>query len=328
MSLSQLLQPLDNERRVLFNVPVQPVQGRRFQPTGFPDLGAATYLAPMEADESRPCLLVESAQSMANRLERTIWDEGTNQLKDAAKGLSYVEVTDGSGHLTSSIEEAHRLNSVYVEKSNDGAFHKTLEGEMAYDEKKPVNRKKFVETVFKYDANGLLHGCFLESIGGRLRVARALSSFIEAEDYEVAASGGVKNDHVQPGKEEGKGAKEGHGNVPFSRQEYAARQITAYFSLDLAQIRGYGLDEAAAQLLIVLGLYKIRALLGGDLRLRTACDFEMTNESVVAKKPKDFVLPSLKELENVLEDVIAACSRKKLFAGDKGVTTVTYKPSK
>ena len=328
MSLSQLLQPLSNERRVLFNVAVQPVQGHRFQPTGFPDLGAATYQAPIQDDESRPCLLVESAQSMANRLELTIWDTGSNQLKDAAKGLSYVEVIDGSEHLTSSIEEAHRLNSVYIEKADSGTFHKTLAGDMAYDEKKPVNRKKFVEGVFKYDANGLLHGCFLESIGGRLRVARALSSFIEAEDYEVAASGGVKNDHVQPGKEEGKGAAEGHGNVPFSRQEYTARQITAYFSLDLAQIRGYGLDDAATQLLIVLGLYKIRALLDGDLRLRTACDFEVKSAAVKATKPKDFTLPSLKELEDELENAVAACARKKLFAGDKGVTTVTYKPTK
>lgn len=328
MSLQQLLQPLASERRVLFNVPVQPVQGHRFQPTGFPDLGAATYNAPIGDDESRPCLLVESAQSMANRLELTIWDTGRNALTDAAKGLSYVEVTDGSAHLTSTIEEAHRLNSVYVEKSNNGAFHKAVAAEMDYDEKKPVNRRKFVETVFKYDANGLLHGCFLESIGGRLRVARALSSFIEAEDYEVAASGGVKNDHVQPGKEEGKGAAEGHGNVPFSRQEYTARSITAYFSLDLAQIRGFGLAESATQLLIVLGLYKIRALLDGDLRLRTACDLEVKDAAVTATKPRGFALPSLDELRTGLSEAIAACGKQDLFAGENGVTAVVYKPGK
>ena len=327
MSLDQILKPLADARRVLLNVPVQPIQGHRFQPTGFPDLGAAIYQAPIKEDESLPCLLVESAQSMANRLEATIWDTGANDLTDAAKGVSYVKVLDDKKeYLTSSIQEAHRLNSVYIEDADAGKFHKDLTAEMAYDEKKPVNRRKFVEAVFKYDANALLHGLFLESIGGRLRIARALSSFVEAEDYEVAASGGVKNDHVQPGKEEGKGAAEGHGNIPYAREEYTARSITAYFSLDLAQIRGYGLDPAAEQLLIVLGLYKIRSLLDGDLRLRTACDFEVTSDEIKAKRPANYTLPSLVELAGVLKDCIAACTSKQLFAGESGVTTVTYKP--
>ncbi len=329
MSLDQVLKPLADARRVLLNVPVQPVQGHRFQPTGFPDLGAATYQVPIKEDESRPCLLVESAQSMANRLELTVWDTGTNELKDAAKGLSYVKVlNDRKEYLTSSIQEAHRLNSVYIENADAGKFHDTLEIEMASNKTKPVNRRKFVEAVFKFDVNALLHGVFLESIDGRLRIARALSSFVEAEDYEVAASGGVKNDHVQPGKEEGKGAAEGHGNVPFAREEYTARSITAYFSLDLAQIRGYGLDPAAEQLLIVLGLYKIRSLLDGDLRLRTACDLEVTEDEIKAKRPTNYTLPSLEELAGVLEDCIVACSRKELFAGENGVTTVTYKSGK
>src|SRR5690606_2266767 len=66
------LKPLADVRRLLFEVPLQPMQGKRFQPTGFPDLGAATYQAGGTA-----CLLVESAQSMANRLEETIWNAGT-----------------------------------------------------------------------------------------------------------------------------------------------------------------------------------------------------------------------------------------------------------
>ena len=53
--------------RVLLEADLVPMQGQRFQPTGFADLGAAVYTLP---DGTR-MLLVESAQSMANRLEQT-----------------------------------------------------------------------------------------------------------------------------------------------------------------------------------------------------------------------------------------------------------------
>ena len=37
------LAPLANAPRLLFTVPLAPLQGQRFQPTGFPGLGAATF---------------------------------------------------------------------------------------------------------------------------------------------------------------------------------------------------------------------------------------------------------------------------------------------
>lgn len=323
------LSKLQDEKRLLLTVPLRPIQGNSFQPTGFPDLGAATFNAPMLEGDAAACLLVESPQSMANRMELTIWDSGKNKLKDFAKGLSYVRVvTEESEHLTSSIEEAHRLNSVYIENGNDKKFHQQLAKEMEYSEKNPINRKKFVETVFTYDVNSLLHGVFLESIGGRLRIARALSAFIEAEEVEVVASGGVKNDHVQPGTEKGseRTAAEGFGNVPYPREEYAAKKINAYFNLDISQIRGYGLDADAEELLILLGLYKIRALLDDDLRLRTRCDFVVDSDSITAERPTWFELPKLSELESKLKGEKGAISKcKSKFAGKDGVTEVTYK---
>lgn len=320
------LSKLRDEKRLLLTVPLRPVQGNRFQPTGFPDLGAATFNAPMLEGGSAACLLVESPQSMANRMELTIWDAGQNSLKDFARGLSYVRVvTEKGSHLTSSIEEGHRLNSVYIENANEKKFHKQLKDEIEYSEKNPINRRKFVDTVFKYDVNSLLHGVFLESIGGRLRIARALSAFIEAEEVEVVASGGVKNDHVQPGTEKGseRTAAEGFGNVPYPREEYAAKKINAYFSLDISQIRGYGMNVDAEQLLTLLGLYKIRALLDEDLRLRTACDFAVTSDSITADRPRSFQLPECSELKNDLKEAISKC--KSMFAGDDGVTEVSYK---
>ena len=62
---------LKDKPRVLIEAALKPVAGTRIQPTGFPDLGPATYDDP----DGTPTLLVESAQSMANRLEAVCWDE-------------------------------------------------------------------------------------------------------------------------------------------------------------------------------------------------------------------------------------------------------------
>ena len=76
----------------------------------------------------------------------------------------------------------------------------------------------------------------------------------------VAASGGVKNDHVNPSGD----TKSGFGNVPFSRDEFVAERIDCHINLDLAQIRGYGLETKAQELLILLALHRVRRLLDGD----------------------------------------------------------------
>jgi CRISPR-associated protein Csb1 len=292
---------INNAHRILFNIPLRPVQGERFQPTGFPSLGAATYQT-----RTGRSLLVESAQSLANRLEAVIWDTASQAPVAAASGLSYIRVERKGGFLTSSILESHRINSPYLlEGKKDRTFFNELKAALGGLEEGPINRRLLAETLFKYDANALIHGVFLakkELAGGRLRIARALSAFIEAEGIEIAASGGVKNDHVNPQGD----TKTGFGNVPFSRDEYTAQTITLYVNLDLDQIRGYGLDEKATRLLVVLALYKVRALLSGALRLRTACDLEPTISEITALRPAGFALPSLHELEAELRTTIAA----------------------
>lgn len=309
------LTPLKNARRLLFSVRLKPIQGTRFQPTGFPDLGAAVYQA-----GDNTYLLVESAQSMANRLEAVCWDDAANDLCPPLKGLSYVRVEQDGEYLTSSIMEAHRINSPYILESKDRTFFETLKADVARLAEGPIDRHALATALLRYDVNSLLHGVFLakgDLAGGRLRLSRALSAFIEAEGVQVAASGGVKNDHVNPAGDTSKG----FGNVPFHREEYTAEKITAYFNLDLAQIRGYGLGEDVERMLIILALYKIRALLDGDLRLRTACDLTLADPAapIVADSPAGFALPSLQALETELPQAIAACRDRMV-----GVTTVVY----
>lgn len=307
---------LPNGPRLLVQAPLSPLQGTRFQPTGFPDVGAGVYTMP----DGREQLLVESAQSVANRLEATCWDEATNELVAPLKGLPYVRVNDGDGNLlTTSVQEAHRLNSVYIERSS--FFDDLLKPAIDFDEKKATDRGKLVAALARYDVNCLVHGVFLESIAGALRVPRALSGFIEADEVQRVNTGGVKNDRVQASKDEDNNqtAKEGFGNVPFHRTEFAAKAITAYFNLDLEQIRGYRLGAEMSSLLFALSLFKIQRFLETGLRLRTACDLEAGPLEVRA--PKGYKLPSAAELVERLPGLIKAAKRH--FA-DPAVTTVVY----
>lgn len=295
------LSPLDNVHRLLFEIPLAPLQGHRFQPTGFPGLGAATFQT-----SAGTSLLVESAQSMANRLELTWWDDAHTDVKPDLEGISHVKVMRNGTFLTDSILEAHRINSPYLLENSDKSFFNTLREELAVLETGPVDRKKLSEVLFRYDIGALLHGVFLakkDLAGGRLRVARTLSAFIEADGVRVAPSGGVKNDHVNPSGV----TKDGFGNVPFARDEYTAERITLYVNLDLVQLRGYGLGQDALRLLVLLALYKLRVLLDSDLRLRTACDFAPVESRVAATSPEGFELPSLDVLVEELKPAIAAC---------------------
>lgn len=294
------LNALSNEPRLLLQAKLKPIAGTRFQPTGFPDLGPAQYKLP----DNTEMLLVESAQSMANRLETVCWD--TDDWVQPLQGLPCVVVTDKAGHvLTNSVLEAHRLNSPYILEGKDKSFLETLKKELALVELAPVNLRLLAKTLLKFDVNSLLHGIFLaksEIAGGRMRLPRALTAFIEAKNITVAASGGVKNDALNPSGDTGKG----FGNVPFHREEFCG-EMTAYFTLDLALIRGFGLGEAAEQLLVALAFFKIRRFLRDGLRLRTACDLELDGELLV-KRPGGFKLPSLDEVEKGLPGLIKSAS--------------------
>jgi CRISPR-associated protein Csb1 len=296
------LKQLDPTTRLLMAVELRPLQGDRFQPSGFPNLGAATYQT-----QTGPKLLVESAQSMANRLEATCWDSTRNRPIEVLDGISHVTVTRQTKFLTDTMLEAHRLNSPYLlENKQDPSFLERLKKDLGELEEGPVNRQLLARVLLKYDVGSLLHGVFLakkELAGGRLRIARALSAFIEATGVRVAAFGGVKNDHVNPSGV----TKEGFGNVPFARDEFTAERITLHVNLDLAQIRGYGLGKQAENLLVLLALHRIRKLLDGDLRLRTACDLEPVEQGIIATRPHGFVLPGREELDGAVRSFIAEC---------------------
>ena len=313
------LAALNDEPRLLMEAELEPIQGDRFQPTGFPNLGHARYESP---DGRGTMILVESAQSMANRLEAVCWDEAADDWVGPLRGLPIVKVVDKDDKpLTNSLLEAHRLSSPYILKGKDKRVFELLKERLAAMEVGRVDLRKLAKVLLEFDTNALLHGVFLaekDLAGGRLRLPRSLSAFIEAQNARVATSGGVKNDSVDP---KGDTAK-GFGNVPFSRDEWVAERIVVYFNLDLRQIRAFGLGEEADRLLIAVALFKIRRFLTSGLRLRTACDLDVTRLTVT--RPESFTLPSLADLEAELPGLIESAGARGLF-GESSVLTVKYR---
>lgn len=307
--------------RLLMECELKPLQGDRFQSTGFADLGPARYTRPGGTE----MLLVESAQSVANRLEAAIWDDAADDLIPELKGLPYILVKQSDRRLTNSILEAHRINSPYILEGADKSVFEKIKSDAAGLETGPVRLRDLAKLVFKYDPNAVLHGVFLaksDLAGGRLRLTRLISGFIEAQGVNEASSGGVKNDRVNPGKSDGKTAKEGFGNVPFHRSEFVAASVKAYFNLDLALLRGYGLPDEANRLLIALALFKIQKFLRTGLRLRTACDLEPADGGLKTRRPDTFTMPDEGALLDECKTLVGKC--KPHFASP-AVTTVEWK---
>ncbi len=317
-SVTSFYDALSAAPRLLMEVDLTPVQGDRFQPTGFPDLGPARYKGADGVD----MILLESPQSVANRLELACWDTPGERILDELAGLPFVRVNDAEGkRLTNTILEAHRLNSPYILEGGDKTVLDMLKSELAQFDIGAVNPRKFAAVLLRFDPGSLLHGIFLakkELAGGRLRLPRIISGFVEASSVNPVESGGVKNDHVDPSGD----TKKGFGNVPYHRTEFTAKKIVAYFNLDLALLRGYALPTEAQHLLIALALFKVRRFLSTGLRLRTACDLEPVDSGIHVTRPDGLELPSEEALLAECTRLIAAC---KAHFADPPITEVQWK---
>lgn len=256
--------------RTVLEADLAPLAGSLFQPTGFPDLG------PAEFGDNK--LLVESAQSMANWLEATTWDAATNdQVPElTGAGVPYVRIVDSeSNFLSASRLEAHRLASAYIMNGTVGGANgeKWMEGELGLVKGLPLDYRAVARACFRLDPVSLVHGVFFarKNWPWQPKISRAVTSFIEASGVKPAISGGVKRD-VVVNEAKGNATAEGYGTVPHHRVEYTADTITAYFTVDHAQFRSYGLSEPATALLEALADFEIATLLDRGMRLRTRCD--------------------------------------------------------
>jgi CRISPR-associated protein Csb1 len=273
--------------RTILRVPLTPLAGSRFQPTGFPDLGAATFERPKADGTTERCLLIESNQSMANHLEATAWNTGDEAPEPVVAGLPWVRVNaaDDGRYVASSRTESHRLASAFIKNSttSDGtSMVDLIKTALHLRDDTPLAPREIAAAVFTLDPFCLIHGVFFadQRWPGQPKITRALTASVEAHDVYEAVSGGVKRDLVRHSindKDDG-GSKEGYGSIPFSRVEYTAREIIATFVLDLALLDSFGLPTPARDLLEAIALWEVRTLLEGGLRLRTACDLVVVDD--------------------------------------------------
>lgn len=199
--------------RTVLEADLAPIAGSLFQPTGFPDLGASEF-----GDNH---LLVESAQSMANWLESTTWDTATNDRVPELAGVPYVRIVDPEGHfLSSSRLEAHRLASAYVMdgKIGDVEGRDWLQERLGLVKGRPLDYRAVARSCFRLDPVALIHGVFFaqQKWAWQPKIARAVTSFIEASGIKAAVSGGVKRDGVVNEAKPGDTTK-GYGTVPHHR---------------------------------------------------------------------------------------------------------------
>jgi CRISPR-associated protein Csb1 len=315
--------------RYIYDVELAPLIGSTFQPTGFPDIGSATFTR-YEDGREVDALLVESVQSMANRLEATAWDTPQEQSAHAVAGLPYVRVVRAKtgDFLTSSRLEAHRLASPFIHTAtlNGKTMVDVIKERLALTEDTPLDYPAMATAVAQLDPFCLLHGVFFTQKQwlGQPRFTRAISGVIEAHDVQRAVSGGRKSDQVRHnlGQEGEGGTAEGYGSVPFSRIEWTAKRIVASFVVDVELLRSYGLSKPATETLETLALWEIRHLLDAGLRLRTACDLDLVSPVTARRGPE---LPAADELTKTLHSLIA---KSKDAFGDGEPITVEWSRKK
>lgn len=299
-----MISALEGEARLVVDAQLKPVLGSTFQPTGFPDLGAATFQRPGDP----PALLVESVQSLTNHFEAIGWDEAVSRPREPLADLPYVRVehADDERYLTSSRTEPHRLAAAYVRDAeiDGGKGTDWITERLGLEPGRPLDWPSIFAAILQLDPLCLVHGVYFSDKAwhGQPKVRRALAAVIEAHDVTPAISGGLKRDDVsfrQGAEGQGRGAEEGYGFVPYGRTDYTAREIVLTASIDLAQIRGYGLGEPISRLLTLIAMWEVTRLLEQPLRLRTACDLEVV--SVTARRPDGFSLPSAADLAGQIQ---------------------------
>ena len=287
-----LLDEFLREDRVLISAELRLANGSFFQPTGFPDIGACIYT---DGAGQRRCL-VESEQSMANRLEAVCMRPPGVWRKPFDGKLPVIRVEGSNRLLATNLTEPHRIASSYVLEGtvNGTTLGKKLEEHLGLKGKVwPLGgREKLMRTVFALDPAAVLHGFqFMQWEAVGLRAARLLHSRLEAVLADTDSDvhyGLVKVDSIEP--ESSAAKKSNKGQSIAAKTRHVPESIYATFEIDVLTLRERSLVAAddenpnAQRFLLALALWKIHRFLTngpafdartgdtmGALRLRADC---------------------------------------------------------
>jgi len=318
-----LLEALYQQDQVVITASLELANGRFLQPTGFPDIGACIY----RDKEGRRWCLVESEQSVANRLEAVCMkDPGV--WADDLKGLPLVAVRDPRRDLlTTSLCEPHRIASSYVldGKTDSGKTMKELfEGRLGLKQggdSWPLGKRAELEKlIFALDPGALLHGFqFVQWKFVGLRQTRLLHGRLEAKlaDEPEVHYGMVKWDAIEPESTREERANKGQSIAAKSR--IVPKEITAWFEIDALGLKSLGLDQTQKKFLFGVALWKIGAFLANrpsfdprsrqtlpSLRLRADCylrckSVSWTGDSATGETTTDELMKALPKLPNFQE---------------------------
>jgi CRISPR-associated protein Csb1 len=286
----RLLDQLYAQDYVCIKAKLVPQDGKPYiQPTGFPDIGACIF---RDAEGKVRCL-VESEQSMTNRLEGVCMQGGGDWVKHW-QALPLIEVKNGSGQrIATNLTEPHRIASSYILEGRVGSTNVTFRDILwhaigmqgrADDATLPLDgREKLDKVIFALDPSALLHGYqFVQTSFVGMRQPRILSARIEATlgGDEEMNYGMVKVDTIERASEEGTNK----GQSIALKTRVVWKDITAVFELDVLALKHLHLEENERKFLLGLALWKIGKFLSdspsfdprsrqivGSLRLRSEC---------------------------------------------------------
>jgi CRISPR-associated protein Csb1 len=328
-STGSLLETLYEQDWVLITASLEIANGRFLQPTGFPDIGPCIY---RDKEGKRWCL-VESEQSMANRLEAVCMKDPGVWVEEL-KGLPVIAVRDSKRNLlTTNLCEPHRIASSYVLEGKIGAdktikvlFENKLGLEQGGDSW-PLNKRAELDNlVFALDPGALLHGFqFVQWKFVGLRQTRLLHGRLEAElavEPEVHY-GMVKWDAIEPESARQERANKGQSIAAKSR--IVPKEILASFEIDVLGLKSLALDESQKKFLLGLALWKIGAFLDNrpsfdarsrqtlpSLRLRADCYLrpksvswsDDSNSGQVTPKALIKALPDVPDFQRLLTEAL------------------------
>ncbi len=289
-------------------------------PATFKDVGHSVWINPATG---RQDILIDSPNSLANRLESALSISSTGQPIALLKGISYCCIKDVAGQsIATTLQLPHRIGSGPIALTKTDNFKEQLQAD--------IKTSGLHAAVFRYDALSLIFGTWLSRInGGHGKIAKVITARIVGRDVTRINIGGTKQEaapikamgissaNVDVSTFEGKNSKGsdiGIGTLPFQKYEFVAAKYELQISINWNLIDAYSLPDRCKAMLKTIVSLSVYELLSQQLYCRTNCSFVPAEKFEIT----GLDLHSHEDVLGVLSDQIKAC--KDDMAGETSIT--------